>query len=101
MPLGLPFNVTQYAALLYLFAKEANLKPGTLDWSIKDAQIYENQIDGIKKQLERENLQPLPAPTLWINPDKHFDEYDFSKDCKDIKVLNYKHHGPIKFKIAK
>ena len=101
VPLGLPFNVTQYSALLYLFAKEAGLEPGTLDWSIKDAQIYENQVDGIKEQIERENLEDLPAPTLWINPEKHFDEYDFSKDCKDIKVKNYKHHGPIRFPIAK
>ncbi|MBR3199099.1 MAG: thymidylate synthase [Bacilli bacterium] len=101
VPLGLPFNVTQYSALLYLFAKEAGLEPGTLDWSIKDAQIYENQVDGIKQQLERENLEDLPAPTLWINPEKHFGEYDFSKDCKDIKVLNYKHHGPVRFPIAK
>lgn len=56
VPLGLPFNVTQYATLLCLFAHCSNLKPGTLDWSIKDAHIYVNQIDGIKEQLNRWDL---------------------------------------------
>jgi thymidylate synthase len=53
VPLGLPFNVTQYATLLTLIAKSVGLKPGTLDWSIKDAHIYVNQIEGIKEQLNR------------------------------------------------
>ena len=53
VPLGLPFNVTQYATLLTLLAKSSGLEPGTLDWSIKDAHIYVNQVDGIKEQLRK------------------------------------------------
>lgn len=53
VPLGLPFNVTQYATLLTLFAACSGLEPGSLDWSIKDAHIYVNQMDGIKEQLKR------------------------------------------------
>lgn len=56
VPLGLPFNVTQYATLLSLFAKSTGLEPGTLDWSIKDAHIYVNQVDGIKEQLENQKI---------------------------------------------
>lgn len=56
VPLGLPFNVTQYATLLCLFAKVSGLEPGTLDWSIKDAHIYVNQVDGIKQQIENGDL---------------------------------------------
>jgi len=56
VPLGLPFNVTQYATLLSLIAQCTDLTPGTLDWSIKDAHIYVNQVEGIKEQLEREKL---------------------------------------------
>lgn len=56
VPLGLPFNVTQYATLLSLFAKCSGLEPGTLDWSIKDAHIYVNQVDGIEEQLNREQI---------------------------------------------
>lgn len=103
VPLGLPFNVTQYAVLLNMLAKTCNLKPGTLDWSIKDAHIYVNQIDGIKDQIRRmDELGDYNAPELWLNPDVNdFFDYDNSRDCKDVKVLNYKHHGKIKFPISK
>ena len=53
VPLGLPFNVTQYAVLLSLVAQVSGLKPGTINYSIKDAHIYVNQIDGIKEQIKR------------------------------------------------
>ena len=106
VPLGLPFNVTQYSALLYLVAHVTGLKPGTLSWSIKDAHIYENQIEGIMEQMERgdkvENgeLEDLPAPELWIDPEltdlKDIDD----RELTNVKVLNYKHHGPISFPIA-
>ncbi len=102
VPLGLPFNVTQYATLLCMLAKTTGLEPGYLDWSIKDAHIYVNQVDGIKEQIRRmEELGDFPAPSLWLNPEvKNFYDYDNSKDLKDVKVLNYKHHGKIKFPIA-
>ena len=51
VPLGLPFNISQYAILMSLLAKEAGLQPGKLYYNIADAHIYVNQIDGIKKQL--------------------------------------------------
>ena len=102
VPLGLPFNVTQYATLLCLLAHCTGLKPGKMYWSIKDAHIYVNQVDGIKEQINRfDTLEDLPAPKLWINPEvKDFFEFDNSKDCKDIKVVDYKHHGKISFPLA-
>ena len=102
VPLGLPFNVTQYATLLSLIAHCTDLKPGKMFWTIKDAHIYINQIDGIKEQIERgETLEDLKAPQLWINPEvKDFFKIDNSRELKDIKVLNYKHHGKITFPIA-
>ncbi len=102
VPLGLPFNITQYAVLLHMLAQVTGLKPGTLDWSIKDAHIYVNQIEGIKEQIKRgEELEDLEAPELWLNPEvKNFYDFDNSKECKDVKVLNYKHHGKINFPLA-
>ena len=102
VPLGLPFNITQYAVLLSLIASVTGLKPGKMYWSIKDAHIYVNQIDGIKEQIRRgKELEDLPAPTLWINPEiKDFYKFDNSKELKDIKIVNYKHHGKIEFKIT-
>lgn len=54
VPLGLPFNVTQYATLLSMIAKQTDLEPGQIKYLIKDAHIYVNQISGILTQLERQ-----------------------------------------------
>lgn len=102
VPLGLPFNVTQYAVLLKMLAQVTGLKAGTIDWSIKDAHIYVNQVDGIKEQLERFHTKgDLKAPELWLNPEiKDFYDFDSSKDIKDIKLIGYEHMGKIKFPLA-
>lgn len=102
VPLGLPFNMTQYAVLLKLLAQVTGLKAGTIDWSIKDAHIYVNQVEGIKEQLERFHTQGhYPSPELWINPEiTDFFEFDNSKDCLDIKLKDYKHMGKIAFPLA-
>ena len=102
VPLGLPFNVTQYAVLLSMVAQVCGLEPGTIDWSIKDAHIYVNQVDGIKEQLARyEEKGSLPAPKLWLNPEvKNFYDFDSSKECKDVRLENYQHMGKIRFPLA-
>ncbi len=102
VPLGLPFNVTQYATLLCMLAKVCGLQPGTMDWSIKDAHIYVNQLDGIREQIRRfDENGDLPAPTLWLNPEVNdFFDFDNSKDCKDVKLTGYEHMGKISFPIA-
>lgn len=53
VPLGLPFNVTQYAMLQAMIAKETGLEPGLMNYEIKDAHIYVNQIARIEEQLWR------------------------------------------------
>lgn len=102
VPLGLPFNVTQYATLLYMLAKTCGLAPGHLYWSIKDAHIYVNQIEGVREQIARfDEKGHLPAPKLWLNPDvTDFFDYDNSVDCKDVKLIGYEHMGKIRFPIA-
>lgn len=88
VPLGLPFNVTQYATLLTLIANVVGLEPGTLDWSIKDAHIYVNQVDGIKEQLSREamfkSFDSIPKKGL-LEIKKEF-EYLKSKGLIDKKM---------------
>ena len=103
VPLGLPFNVTQYAVLTHMLAQVCDLKVGTIDWSIQNAQIYENQVDGIKEQLRRYNeMGDHPAPQLWINPEvTNFYDFDHSEHQTDVKVLNYKHNGPIIMPISR
>ncbi len=101
-PLGLPFNITQYAVLCHLIAQSVGLKPGKMTYTISDAHIYENQIDGIKEQIRRRDEKMakdgalFPAPKLWINPEiKDFFAFDNSKTLKDIRLENYEHQGKI------
>ena len=102
VPLGLPFNVTQYATLLCMLAQVCGLQPGELNWSIKDAHIYVNQIEPIKEQIRRfETAGSLPAPTLWLNPEiTDFFAFDNSRDLKDVKLIGYEHMGKLAFPIA-
>lgn len=106
VPLGLPFNVTQYSTLAYLLAHITGLKPGVLNYTIKDAHIYVNQIDGIKEQIQRgeEIKQGLreeyPAPILEIDKNiNSFEDID-DKNLTNVRVRNYKHHGEITFPLA-
>lgn len=101
VPLGLPFNVTQYALFINMLAQVTNLTPGKMLWVIKDAHIYENQIDGIKEQLRRfETMGDLPAPKLYLNREiKDFFKFDTSTDLKDTQLIDYQNRGPIKMKV--
>ena len=56
VPLGLPFNVSQYAALVMLLAHFTGLEPGNLVFSIQNPHIYVNQLDGINIQLSRQDV---------------------------------------------
>ncbi|MBI4992722.1 MAG: thymidylate synthase [Candidatus Magasanikbacteria bacterium] len=59
--LGLPFNISSYALLLHLLAKETGLKEGKLVGFLADTHIYLNHLDGAKEQLTRDpNKYPLP-----------------------------------------
>ena len=106
VPLGLPFNIVQYATLCHLIAQVIGAKPGQFTFITNDAHIYENQIDGIKEQIARydeatKNDTLPPAPTLWINPKiKKFADFDSSRELKDIKLENYNNLGTIKMPVT-
>lgn len=98
VPLGMPFNVSQYATLCYLLAQVTGLNPGKMTYVINNAHIYENQVDGIKEQFSR---SAFPAPKLWLNPEIHdFYKFDNSKELKDIRLDDYQHSGTIKMPVT-
>ncbi len=106
VPLGLPFNIVQYATLCHLIARSIGARPGQFTFMTNDAHIYENQIDGIREQIERydkavkDGTLP-PAPKLWLNPKiKDFYKFDNSKELKDIKLENYENLGAIKMPVT-
>ncbi|MBR2795539.1 thymidylate synthase [Candidatus Saccharibacteria bacterium] len=106
VPLGLPFNVVQYATLCHLIAASVGAKPGQFTFITNDAHIYENQIDGIKEQIARydeavKNGTLPQAPKLWLNPDIHdFYAFDNSRALKDIKLEGYENLGVIKMPVT-
>lgn len=50
---GLPFNISSYAFINYIYAAEFGLKLGDLVVDIGDAHIYKSHIDGIKEYIAR------------------------------------------------
>jgi len=96
IPLGVPFNTSQYAALTHMIAQVTSLKPGLFTHVINNAHIYENQVEGMKLQLTRKDA-PYPAPKLWLNPDIK-DFYNFT--IEDIKLIDYKCHDTIKMEVS-
>ena len=60
---------------------------------------YEDLIKTIDK-IERGELEDLKAPELWIDPNLTDLQNIDDRELSNVKVLNYKHHGPIKFPLA-
>ncbi|HOP50807.1 MAG TPA: thymidylate synthase [Ignavibacteriales bacterium] len=93
--LGLPYNIASYAMLLLLIAKETNLKPGKLIGFLADVHIYENHLEQVKIQIERE---PYPLPTVVI-PDDIWDGI-FNWQYTDFVLENYQHHAKLTGEVA-
>lgn len=92
--LGLPFNIASYSLLTHMVAKEVNMLPGQFTWMGGDVHLYLNHIEQVKEMISRE---PYPSPELWLNPEvKSIFEYKL----KDIKVINYQHHGKLSGEVA-
>lgn len=94
MFLGVPFNIASYSLLLHMVAQATGLEAYEFVHSLGDAHIYQNHFDAVKEQLSRE---PLPPPTLWLNPEVT-DIDSFTMD--DIKLENYESHPSIKADMA-
>ena len=94
MFLGVPFNIASYSILTHMIAQVTGLKVGEFVHVLGDAHIYTDHVEQVKEQLERE---PLPAPTLWINPDIK-DINDFKME--DFRLDGYQSHPSIKAPMA-
>lgn len=93
VPLGLPFNITQYSCFLAMIAQVTSLKVGKLYYSIKDAHIYVNQIEGVKEQIRREdryNELSLLSRDELLKMKKELEEK--LANIEDVKSDEYKYN---------
>jgi thymidylate synthase len=106
--LGLPFNIASYGLLLEIIAQEVGMIPYELIGNLGDCHIYNNHIDSLKEQINRE---PFSLPKLNINTDFWQTE---SGECgvgplktnlngfeiSDFTLENYQSHPIIKLPLS-
>lgn len=88
--LGVPFNVTFYAILQEIVAKECNMIASEFTHVFGDTHVYSNHKEQVELQLSRET-RDLPKLVLSPRVDSIFD-YEFD----DIQITGYDPHPLIK-----
>jgi len=92
--LGVPFNIASYALLLNMLAQQTGLSVGELIWTGGDCHVYDNHVEQVKTQLERE---VYPFPRLHLNHATSIDAYRMN----DIDAAEgYQHHGVLRAPVA-
>lgn len=94
VPIGVPFDIAEYALLLMMVAQVTGLKAKDLVYTLSDAHIYLDQIEAAKELLTRE---PRPLPHVKINPEVK-DIFAFT--FEDFTLEDYDPNPPIKIPVA-
>ncbi len=88
--LGVPFNIGSYALLATILAKILHVEVGDFVHTFGDVHIYENHIDQVREQLNRE---PLPLARITINDAvKEIDDFR----PEHVSLEQYESHDTIK-----
>lgn len=104
VPVGVPFNIASYALLLHIVAKLTGMKPGLFGYTLVDAHIYKNQLEGVEEYLKRE-LRELPEFSIAddLSTLEDLDELIRNGTTEEImdtfKLWNYNPHPKIDFPV--
>lgn len=90
--LGIPFNIAFYSLLMHILAAETGYEAREFTHFIADAHIYNNHVDQVKTQLDR---NPFQFPQLEFEK-KSF----FNYKVDDFKLINYEYHPAITAEMA-
>ncbi len=93
VPIGLPYNISFYAALIHVVAVLTRLQVGELVLMMGDSHIYNNQLEDVKKMLQRHHKM-IPSLTV--------DDFENLEDLKQdhFHLKNYFPHSKINFKVS-
>jgi thymidylate synthase len=91
--LGVPFNIASYALLTHMMAAQSGLGVGDFVWTGGDCHIYDNHVEQVRTQLDRE---PRPYPELVLAQRDSIFDYTYD----DVVVKNYDPHPAIKAPVA-
>ncbi|MBY0440595.1 MAG: thymidylate synthase [Mycobacteriaceae bacterium] len=91
--LGVPFNIASYALLIHMMAAQAGLGVGEFVWTGGDCHIYDNHVEQVRTQLQRE---PREYPKIVLAQRDSIFDYVY----EDIVVENYRPHPAIKAPVA-
>ncbi|MDQ5893224.1 MAG: Thymidylate synthase [Patescibacteria group bacterium] len=87
IPVGVVFNIVQYASFTMMLAQILGYKPKELVYTISDAHIYESQFEKVKELLQRD---ARPFPTMVITDTSIKDILDFRPE--HFKISDYNPH---------
>jgi thymidylate synthase len=92
--LGVPFNIASYSFLTHMLAKHCDLEAKDFVYFLGNAHIYEEHIEPLKDQIQRE---PLPFPKIIFKEVKeNIEDYSLT----DIEFSQeYKFHKQIKMEM--
>lgn len=102
VPLGLPFNIAFYALMLEVYARMANMVPEKLIGDLSDVHIYDNQMEGVHTQLDRNPIECQPKLVFpeHVEFGKSIDDFVDSVKPEDFQIEGYESHGRIKFPLS-
>jgi thymidylate synthase len=92
-PIGAPANIQFYSALCYMLAQQTGYKPYKFIHRAEDAHIYVNQLEEVKKYLDRSEMN---SPKLIL----HKADDIFSYKVEDFEIVDYKPHPAIKIPVT-
>lgn len=107
--LGVPYNVTSYATLMYIYAILTNCAPRLLITTFTDAHVYVDHSSTLMDQCKRE-VKNLPVFKL---QGKSWQEHAASHrpetigldaflnhfNVEDFQLENYQHHGEVNYEL--